>query len=52
MEDGNTRFLLQSSNHLFCLAAADPKNWQNNSLPGDPNYLVGANCVSVLIDHF
>ncbi|CAF99681.1 unnamed protein product, partial [Tetraodon nigroviridis] len=31
---------------------ADPKNWQNNSLPGDPNYLVGANCVSVLIDHF
>uniref|UniRef100_A0A673CZ49 Tight junction protein 1a n=1 Tax=Sphaeramia orbicularis TaxID=375764 RepID=A0A673CZ49_9TELE len=22
------------------------------SLPGDPNYLVGANCVSVLIDHF
>lgn len=37
---------------LFCLVAADPKNWQNNSLPGDPNYLVGANCVSVLIDHF
>ncbi|XP_036439999.1 tight junction protein ZO-1 isoform X4 [Colossoma macropomum] len=30
----------------------DPKNWQNKSLPGDPNYLVGANCVSVLIDHF
>uniref|UniRef100_A0A672NE18 Zona occludens protein 1 n=1 Tax=Sinocyclocheilus grahami TaxID=75366 RepID=A0A672NE18_SINGR len=30
----------------------DPKSWQNNSLPGDPNYLVGANCVSVLIDHF
>ncbi|KAG7517471.1 tight junction protein ZO-1-like isoform X4 [Solea senegalensis] len=30
----------------------DPKSWQNKSLPGDPNYLVGANCVSVLIDHF
>ncbi|KAG7261049.1 hypothetical protein CRUP_007186 [Coryphaenoides rupestris] len=30
----------------------DPMNWQNKSLPGDPNYLVGANCVSVLIDHF
>ncbi|XP_017261322.1 tight junction protein ZO-1 isoform X3 [Kryptolebias marmoratus] len=30
----------------------DPKTWQNKSLPGDPNYLVGANCVSVLIDHF
>ncbi|XP_055755324.1 tight junction protein ZO-1-like isoform X15 [Salvelinus fontinalis] len=30
----------------------DPKSWQNQSLPGDPNYLVGANCVSVLIDHF
>ncbi|XP_062845757.1 tight junction protein ZO-1 isoform X4 [Trichomycterus rosablanca] len=30
----------------------DPKNWQNKSLPGDPNYMVGANCVSVLIDHF
>ncbi|XP_075714012.1 tight junction protein 1 isoform X2 [Rhinoderma darwinii] len=30
----------------------DPKHWQNKSLPGDPNYLVGANCVSVLIDHF
>ncbi|XP_051918964.1 tight junction protein ZO-1 isoform X11 [Hippocampus zosterae] len=30
----------------------DPKNWQNKTLPGDPNYLVGANCVSVLIDHF
>ncbi|XP_074090353.1 tight junction protein 1 isoform X6 [Macrotis lagotis] len=30
----------------------DPKAWQNKSLPGDPNYLVGANCVSVLIDHF
>lgn len=49
---GNERFLLQSLNRCFCLAAADPKNWQNNSLPGDPNYLVGANCVSVLIDHF
>lgn len=32
--------------------AGDPKTWQNKSLPGDPNYLVGANCVSVLIDHF
>uniref|UniRef100_A0A8C1NTV2 Zona occludens protein 1 n=1 Tax=Cyprinus carpio TaxID=7962 RepID=A0A8C1NTV2_CYPCA len=31
---------------------ADPKCWQNKCLPGDPNYLVGANCVSVLIDHF
>ncbi|XP_056120984.1 tight junction protein ZO-1 isoform X17 [Rhinichthys klamathensis goyatoka] len=30
----------------------DPKCWQNKCLPGDPNYLVGANCVSVLIDHF
>uniref|UniRef100_A0A7N6BIM5 Zona occludens protein 1 n=1 Tax=Anabas testudineus TaxID=64144 RepID=A0A7N6BIM5_ANATE len=30
----------------------DPKTWQNKSLSGDPNYLVGANCVSVLIDHF
>uniref|UniRef100_A0A3B4FHT4 Zona occludens protein 1 n=1 Tax=Pundamilia nyererei TaxID=303518 RepID=A0A3B4FHT4_9CICH len=30
----------------------DPKSWQNKSLTGDPNYLVGANCVSVLIDHF
>ena len=35
-----------------CVSAADPKSWQNKSLPGDPNYLVGANCVSVLIDHF
>ncbi|XP_066514140.1 tight junction protein ZO-1-like isoform X3 [Hoplias malabaricus] len=34
------------------LPHCDPKNWQNKSLPGDPNYLVGANCVSVLIDHF
>lgn len=34
------------------LPAGDPKTWQNKSLPGDPNYLVGANCVSVLIDHF
>ncbi|XP_077953541.1 tight junction protein 1-like isoform X18 [Gasterosteus aculeatus] len=30
----------------------DPKIWQNKSPSGDPNYLVGANCVSVLIDHF
>lgn len=30
----------------------DPKSWQNKSLPGDPNYHVGTNCVSVLIDHF
>lgn len=36
----------------ICLSAGDPKSWQNKSLPGDPNYLVGANCVSVLIDHF
>lgn len=37
-----------------CLSflSGDPKTWQNKSLPGDPNYLVGANCVSVLIDHF
>ncbi|XP_029701775.1 tight junction protein ZO-1 isoform X3 [Takifugu rubripes] len=41
-------FALKSSDS----SSADPKNWQNNSLPGDPNYLVGANCVSVLIDHF
>lgn len=34
------------------LVSGDPKTWQNKSLPGDPNYLVGANCVSVLIDHF
>ncbi|XP_051918959.1 tight junction protein ZO-1 isoform X6 [Hippocampus zosterae] len=34
------------------LPHCDPKNWQNKTLPGDPNYLVGANCVSVLIDHF
>ncbi|XP_073474952.1 tight junction protein 1 isoform X6 [Aquarana catesbeiana] len=34
------------------LPHCDPKHWQNKSLPGDPNYLVGANCVSVLIDHF
>ncbi|XP_074090354.1 tight junction protein 1 isoform X7 [Macrotis lagotis] len=34
------------------LPHCDPKAWQNKSLPGDPNYLVGANCVSVLIDHF
>uniref|UniRef100_A0A8K9UJT0 Zona occludens protein 1 n=1 Tax=Oncorhynchus mykiss TaxID=8022 RepID=A0A8K9UJT0_ONCMY len=34
------------------LPHCDPKSWQNQSLPGDPNYLVGANCVSVLIDHF
>nr|XP_033776392.1 LOW QUALITY PROTEIN: tight junction protein ZO-1 [Geotrypetes seraphini] len=34
------------------LPHCDPKHWQHKSLPGDPNYLVGANCVSVLIDHF
>ncbi|XP_058854790.1 tight junction protein ZO-1 isoform X5 [Acipenser ruthenus] len=34
------------------LPHCDPKSWQNKSLSGDPNYLVGANCVSVLIDHF
>uniref|UniRef100_A0A3Q3E3Z0 Zona occludens protein 1 n=1 Tax=Labrus bergylta TaxID=56723 RepID=A0A3Q3E3Z0_9LABR len=34
------------------LPHCDPKSWQNKSIPGDPNYLVGANCVSVLIDHF
>ncbi|XP_077067332.1 tight junction protein 1b isoform X46 [Siphateles boraxobius] len=34
------------------LPHCDPKCWQNKCLPGDPNYLVGANCVSVLIDHF
>ncbi|XP_055365762.1 tight junction protein ZO-1 isoform X4 [Betta splendens] len=34
------------------LPHCDPKTWQNKSLSGDPNYLVGANCVSVLIDHF
>lgn len=38
---------------MFLLSpSGDPKSWQNQSLPGDPNYLVGANCVSVLIDHF
>lgn len=37
---------------LLFIPAGDPKTWQNKSLPGDPNYLVGANCVSVLIDHF
>ncbi|KAM9545356.1 tight junction protein 1-like isoform 3-T3 [Salvelinus alpinus] len=41
-------FALKSSDS----SSGDPKSWQNQSLPGDPNYLVGANCVSVLIDHF
>ncbi|XP_062998665.1 tight junction protein ZO-1 isoform X3 [Elgaria multicarinata webbii] len=41
-------FALKSSDS----SSGDPKAWQNKSLPGDPNYLVGANCVSVLIDHF
>ncbi|KAK5608879.1 Tight junction protein ZO-1 [Crenichthys baileyi] len=41
-------FALKSSDS----SSGDPKSWHNKSLPGDPNYLVGANCVSVLIDHF
>uniref|UniRef100_A0AAV2LTC0 Tight junction protein ZO-1-like n=1 Tax=Knipowitschia caucasica TaxID=637954 RepID=A0AAV2LTC0_KNICA len=41
-------FALKSSDS----SSGDPKSWQNKALPGDPNYLVGANCVSVLIDHF
>ncbi|XP_014910305.1 tight junction protein ZO-1-like isoform X6 [Poecilia latipinna] len=41
-------FALKSSDS----SSGDPKSWQNKTLPGDPNYLVGANCVSVLIDHF
>ncbi|XP_078286159.1 tight junction protein 1-like isoform X4 [Rhinoraja longicauda] len=41
-------FALKSSESL----SGDPKSWQNKSLPGDPNYHVGTNCVSVLIDHF
>ncbi|XP_054627546.1 tight junction protein ZO-1 isoform X7 [Dunckerocampus dactyliophorus] len=41
-------FALKSSDS----SSGDPKSWQNKSLPGDPNYMVGANCVSVLIDHF
>ncbi|MGH0171988.1 UNVERIFIED_CONTAM: hypothetical protein FKN15_062528 [Acipenser sinensis] len=41
-------FALKSSDD----SSGDPKSWQNKSLSGDPNYLVGANCVSVLIDHF
>ncbi|KAK6309358.1 hypothetical protein J4Q44_G00208210 [Coregonus suidteri] len=41
-------FALKSSDS----SSGDSKTWQNKSLPGDPNYLVGANCVSVLIDHF
>ncbi|XDV52715.1 hypothetical protein PO909_021397 [Leuciscus waleckii] len=41
-------FALKSSDS----SSGDPKCWQNKCLPGDPNYLVGANCVSVLIDHF
>ncbi|XP_051949695.1 tight junction protein ZO-1-like isoform X7 [Xyrauchen texanus] len=41
-------FALKSSDS----SSEDPKSWQNKSLPGDPNYLVGPNCVSVLIDHF
>ncbi|KAM9410324.1 tight junction protein 1 isoform 2-T2 [Pholidichthys leucotaenia] len=41
-------FALKSSDS----SSGDPKSWQNKSLPGDPDYLVGANCVSVLIDHF
>lgn len=44
LEDEDVDFLF--------IPAGDPKTWQNKSLPGDPNYLVGANCVSVLIDHF
>lgn len=32
----------------FFSLVGDPKTWQNKCLPGDPNYLVGANCVSVL----
>ncbi|XP_048828985.1 tight junction protein ZO-1-like isoform X3 [Brienomyrus brachyistius] len=41
-------FALKSSDS----SSGDPKSWQNKSIPGDPSYLVGANCVSVLIDHF
>ncbi|XP_038640210.1 tight junction protein ZO-1-like isoform X7 [Scyliorhinus canicula] len=41
-------FALKSSDS----SSGDPKSWQNKSLPGDPNYHVGTNCVSVLIDHF
>ncbi|KAL1774166.1 tight junction protein ZO-1 isoform X4, partial [Sigmodon hispidus] len=35
-------FALKSSDS----SSGDPKTWQNKCLPGDPNYLVGANCVS------
>ncbi|XP_072138192.1 tight junction protein 1 isoform X1 [Mobula birostris] len=41
-------FALKSSDS----SSGDPKSWQNKSIPGDPNYHVGTNCVSVLIDHF
>ncbi|XP_042199052.1 tight junction protein ZO-1 isoform X6 [Callorhinchus milii] len=41
-------FALKSSDS----SSGDPKSWQNKSLPSDSNYHVGANCVSVLIDHF
>ncbi|XP_061743082.1 tight junction protein ZO-1 isoform X6 [Nerophis ophidion] len=41
-------FALKSSDS----SSGEPKSWQNKTLPGDPNYMVGANCVSVLIDHF
>ncbi|MGH0157960.1 UNVERIFIED_CONTAM: hypothetical protein FKN15_053548 [Acipenser sinensis] len=48
MTPGGWSFALKSSDD----SSGDPKSWQNKSLSGDPNYLVGANCVSVLIDHF
>uniref|UniRef100_A0A8C8RPQ1 Zona occludens protein 1 n=1 Tax=Pelusios castaneus TaxID=367368 RepID=A0A8C8RPQ1_9SAUR len=34
------------------LPHCDPKTWKNKSLPGDPNCLLGTNCVSVLIERF
>ncbi|CAM9494936.1 unnamed protein product [Lampetra planeri] len=41
-------FALKSSESI----TGDPRRWHNMALPGDPNYNVGANSVSVLIDHF
>ncbi|XP_061409742.1 tight junction protein ZO-1-like [Lethenteron reissneri] len=41
-------FALKSSESI----TGDPRRWHNMALPGDPNYNIGANSVSVLIDHF
>uniref|UniRef100_A0A673CZ25 Zona occludens protein 1 n=1 Tax=Sphaeramia orbicularis TaxID=375764 RepID=A0A673CZ25_9TELE len=49
------KFLKPVELRLPHCASMTPDGWcwqMQQSLPGDPNYLVGANCVSVLIDHF